>query len=70
MVARALGQMGYTEEDDEYTIFGQCYGYPNGFWRDMFVSWCTDKAGISKEAFLRSVNCARQVRSFTALGRC
>ena len=69
VVAQALGQMGYTEGDNEYTTFGQRDGYPNGFWCDMFVSWCADEAGISEEAFPRSVNCARQVRSFTALGR-
>ena len=69
VVAQALGQMGFTEGDDEYTPFGQRYGYPNGYWCDMFVSWCADEAGVSKEAFPRSVNCARQTRAFTALGR-
>lgn len=69
VVAQALGQMGYTEGDDEYTIFGQRYGYPNGFWCDMFVSWCADEAQVTKEAFPRSVNCARHCRAFTALGR-
>ena len=51
VVAQALGQMGFTEGDDEYTPFGQRYGYPNGYWCDMFVSWCADEAGVSKEAF-------------------
>lgn len=69
VVARALGQMGYTEGADEFTVFGQRYGYPNGFWCDMFVSWCADEAQVSKEAFPRSVNCARHCRAFTALGR-
>lgn len=69
VVAQALAQMGYTEGDDEFTVFGQRYGYPNGFWCDMFVSWCADEAQVSKEAFPRSVNCARHTRAFTALGR-
>ena len=69
VVAQALGQMGYTEGDGELTVFGQRYGYPNGFWCDMFVSWCADEAQVSKEAFPRSVNCARHCRAFTALGR-
>ena len=69
VVAQALGQMGFTEEDDEHTPFGERYGYPNGYWCDMFVSWCADEAGVSKEAFPRSVNCARHCRAFTALGR-
>lgn len=69
VVAQALGQMGFTEGDGEYTPFGERYGYPNGYWCDMFVSWCADEAGISKETFPRSVNCARHCRAFTALGR-
>ena len=69
VVAQALGQMGFTEEDDEHTPFGERYGYPNGYWCDMFVSWCADEAGVSREAFPRSVNCARHCRTFTALGR-
>lgn len=69
VVAQALGQMGFTEEDDEHTPFGERYGYPYGYWCDMFVSWCADEAGVSTEAFPRSVNCARHCRAFTALGR-
>lgn len=69
VVAQALGQMGFTEEDDEHTPFGERYGYPNGYWCDMFVSWCADEAGVPQELFPRSVNCARHCRAFTALGR-
>lgn len=69
VILQALGQMGFTEEDDEYTPFGERYGYPNGYWCDMFVSWCADEAGVSEEAFPRSVNCARHCRMFTAMGR-
>lgn len=69
VVAQALGQMGFTEEDDEHTPFGERFGYPYGHWCDMFVSWCAEEAGVSKEAFPRSVNCARHCRAFTALGR-
>lgn len=69
VVAQALGQMGFTEEDGEHTPFGERYGYPNGYWCDMFVSWCADEAGVSREAFPRSVNCARHRQAFAALGR-
>lgn len=69
VVAQALGQMGFTEEEDEHTPFGERFGYPRGYWCDMFVSWCADEAGVSKTAFPRSVNCARHCRAFTALGR-
>lgn len=69
VVAKALEQMGFTEEDDEHTPFGVRYGYPNGYWCDMFISWCADEAGMSKEAFPRSVNCAKHVERFSALER-
>ncbi len=69
VVAQALKQMGFTEGEDEFTPFGVRYGYPHGYWCDMFVSWCADEAGVSEEAFPRSVNCARHCRAFTALGR-
>lgn len=69
VVAQALGQMGFTEGDDEFTPFGVRYGYPHGYWCDMFVSWCADEAGVPEEAFPRSVNCAQHCRDFTALGR-
>lgn len=69
VVAWALSQMGRTEEPDEYTIFGELYGYPHGFWCDMFVSWCADQAGVPEKAFPRSVNCAEHVRMFSAIGR-
>lgn len=70
VVAQALGQMGFTEEDDEYTHFGERYGIPHGHWCDMFVSWCADEAGVSARAFPRSASCTRHWRAFTALGRC
>lgn len=69
VVAQALGQMGYTEGEGESTVFGQRYGYPNGYWCDMFVSWCADEAQVPKAAFPRSVSCARHCQSFSAMGR-
>jgi len=68
MVAAALGQMGYTEAPDEYTIFGEYYGIPHGYWCDMFLSWCADQAGMSKEAFPRSASCTQHCKMFTAAG--
>ncbi len=69
VTAAALGEMGYTESAEEYTKFGERFGYPNGHWCDMFVSWCADQAGVSEAAFPRSVNCERHRGMFTALGR-
>lgn len=69
VVAWALSQMGYTEDPNEYTVFGECYGFSHGFWCDMFVSWCADRAGVPERAFPRSVNCQQHVRMFSAIGR-
>lgn len=69
VVAQALSQMGVTEGENEYTIYGVRYGYPNGYWCDMFVSWCADEGGMSKEAFPRNVNCAKHTQAFASMGR-
>lgn len=69
VVSLALEQMGFTEGDDEHTPFGERFGFPYGHWCDMFVSWCADEAGVSPEAFPRSISCTRHCRAFTALGR-
>lgn len=69
VMAWALSQMGCTEEPDEYTLYGESYGYSHGFWCDMFVSWCADQAGVPEAAFPRSINCAQHVRMFSSLGR-
>lgn len=69
VVALALEQMGYTEGPDEYSVFGEWYGYPNGYWCDMFVSWCADRAGVSKEAFPRQASCTKHRQLFAAMDR-
>lgn len=69
VVAAALSQMGYTEGEEESTVFGQCYGYPNGFWCDMFVSWCAGEAQVPEAVFPRSASCGEHCRQFTAMGR-
>jgi len=69
VVAAALGQMGYTEDPDEYTIFGKQFGIPHGYWCDMFLSWCADQVGMSTEAFPRSASCTRHCKMFTDAGR-
>jgi len=69
VVSAALSQMGYTEGKGEYTKFGERFGYPNGYWCDMFASWCAEQAGMSKAAFPRSISCSKHCEMFTALGR-
>lgn len=42
----ALTQVGYTEGANNYTKYGEWYGYPNLAWCGMFVAWCADQANI------------------------
>ncbi len=42
----ALTQVGYTEGANNYTKYGEWYGYPNLAWCGMFVAWCADQADI------------------------
>lgn len=69
VVIYALGQMGYTEGVDEYTVFGAWYGIPRGYWCDMFVSWCASRAGVRTSAFPHAASCTQHVRLFSAMGR-
>lgn len=69
VVAQALAQMGYTEAENEYTVFGAWYGFPRGYWCDMFVSWCAAQAGVRSAAFPRAASCTQHVRMFSAMGR-
>ena len=69
VVSQALGQTGYTEHSDEWTQFGQWYGIPHGYWCDMFVSWCANRAGVSNAIFPASASCTAHVKAFTKKGR-
>lgn len=46
IIGVALTQVGYTEGYNNYTKYGEWYGYPNLPWCGMFVSWCAKEAGI------------------------
>ena len=46
VVSAALGEVGYTEEDNEFSKYGQWYGYPHSYWCAMFVSWAGNEAGV------------------------
>lgn len=69
VVSTALSQVGYTETLDEYTKYGQWYGFSHGYWCDMFISWCADQAQISEDIFPLSASCTAHVSSFKKLGR-
>ncbi len=65
----ALSQMGYTEGAKELTKYGQRFGYPNGYWCDMFVSWCAREAGLSTDVFPSSISCGEHYKMFKAKGQ-
>lgn len=46
IIGVALTQVGYREGKNNYTKYGQWYGYPNHPWCGIFVSWCANQAGI------------------------
>ncbi len=69
VVQAALGQVGYTEQANEYTQFGKWYGLPNAYWCDMFVSWCANQAGVSQSVFPKSASCTAHVGQFKQMAR-
>ncbi len=51
LIKVAEGQLGYHEGANNHTKFGDWYAKGFGYepWCAMFVSWCADKANLSKE---------------------
>ena len=60
----ALSQIGYTEGPNESTKYGRWYGIPNGYWCDMFASWCAMTAGIPERVFPYAASCTLHVKAF------
>lgn len=54
IIGVALTQVGYTEGYNNYTKYGEWYGYPNLPWCGMFVSWCAKEAGIPNSILNRT----------------
>lgn len=64
VISTALSQIDYEEGPRSYSKYGGWYGYPNGHWCDMFVSWCANQVGISKTAFPWEAACTAHARLF------
>ena len=47
LLQAAYGEEGYKEGANNDTKYGTWYGIPNAAWCAMFVSWCSNQAGIS-----------------------
>ena len=42
----ALGQIGYREQGNNRTKYGEWFGMNGAAWCHMFVSWCANQAGV------------------------
>ena len=70
VVEIAKAEIGYTEEGNSNdTKYGKWYGLNNNPWCAMFVSWCFDKAGLSKKIAAQNdkgfASCAAGLKWFT-----
>lgn len=79
IVAIAQSQLGYAESTKNYTLaedgskkgytrYGDWYGNPYGEWCAMFVSFCSQYAGVPRDAMLHEMSCMRMVNNLTAVG--
>jgi hypothetical protein len=48
VTAIAKSQLGYTEAENNHTMYGKWYGLNNQPWCAMFVSWCFKEANLSE----------------------
>lgn len=69
VVAAALGEVGYTEGDNEYSKYGAWYGLSYSYWCAMFVSWAANEAGVPSYLIPRSAYCPYQVSGFRSMDR-
>ena len=49
LLSVARSQIGYREQSNGWTKYGEWYGIPYGNWCAMFISWCAMKAGIGQD---------------------
>lgn len=63
LVEVALNEVGYLEttytDGTFYSKYGDWYGYPNGAWCAMFISWCANRAGFSTDIYPKFASCSR-----------
>lgn len=62
LISVAENEVGYMEityaDESFYSKYGDWYGYPNGAWCAMFVSWCADQANISQNTIPKFASCS------------
>jgi len=62
----ANSQVGYKEQKDGSTKYGEWYGIPKGNWCAMFVSWCANQTGVLNTKIPKYAGCGDGVRWFKA----
>ncbi|MBQ6807572.1 MAG: CHAP domain-containing protein [Firmicutes bacterium] len=65
----ARSQLGYREGANNATKYGAWYGMNNQPWCAMFVSWCADQAGLSRDVIPRFAYVPYGVAFFQKQGR-
>lgn len=68
LVKIASKEIGYKEGKKDKTKYGMWYGLQNNPWCAMFVSWCANKAGISKNIIPMHSACLEGVKWFKKKG--
>jgi hypothetical protein len=69
IVSIARTQVGYGENYEGYTKYGDWYGLPYSDWCAMFVSWCGNQAGVGTDAFPSFALCSAGADWFINQGR-
>ena len=57
LIKVAESQLGYRENGDNGTKYGEWYGLPGEAWCAMFVSWCANRAGIATSVIPKYCGC-------------
>lgn len=68
MVAVAQSQVGYTQEADGATIYGEWMGEQSAAWDALFVSWVAEKAGLTEKQFPHGATYDALVEKLTKYG--
>lgn len=68
IVEIALEEIGYAEEGDNITKYGEWYGLQDE-WCAMFVAWCANQAGISTDIIPKMAHVPSIVVSYQNIGR-
>lgn len=68
IVEKAIEYIGYTEGDNNDTIFGDWYGLSNEPWCAMFVSYCADQVGIPQDIIQKFASCTAGFKWFEEQG--